>query len=69
MNEIICPLLTTNTVVDEDNKVKIGTQPVYCLEKQCAWWHYYTNQCAILTLAGATVGIDNSKKKELKKNG
>lgn len=24
----ICPLLTTNTVVDENNTVKIGTQPV-----------------------------------------
>ena len=25
----ICPLLTTNTVVDENNTVKIGTQPVF----------------------------------------
>ena len=35
MKEIICPLLTTNTVVDEDNNIKIGTQPVYCLQEQC----------------------------------
>lgn len=25
MKEIICPLLTTNTVVEEDGTVKIGT--------------------------------------------
>ena len=25
----ICPLLTTNTVVDKNNTVKIGTQPVF----------------------------------------
>lgn len=28
----ICPLLTTNTVVDENNTVKIGTQPVFCVQ-------------------------------------
>ena len=36
MKETICPLLTTNTVVEEGNKVNIGTQPVYCVEEQCA---------------------------------
>lgn len=34
----ICPLLTTNTVVDENNTVKIGTQPVFCVTEQCSWW-------------------------------
>ena len=32
----ICPLLTTNTVVDENNTVKIGTQPVFCVTEQCS---------------------------------
>lgn len=36
--EMICPLLTTNTVVDENNTVKIGTQPVLCVQEQCSWW-------------------------------
>ena len=34
----ICPFLTTNTVVDENNTVKIGTQPVFCVTEQCSWW-------------------------------
>ena len=28
----ICPLLTTNTVVDENGKVSVGTQPVFCIK-------------------------------------
>ena len=47
MKEIICPLLTTNTVVDEDNNIKIGTQPVYCLQEQCAWWFEDIQKCAV----------------------
>lgn len=43
----ICPLLTTNTVVDEQGKVQIGTQPVYCLEEQCAWFDENKQKCAI----------------------
>ena len=46
-NEIICPLLTTNTVVEEDGTVKIGTQPVFCLKEQCAWWVEDKQKCAI----------------------
>ena len=33
VKENICPLLTTNTVVSEDCKVKIGTQPVFCVRE------------------------------------
>lgn len=36
----ICPILTTNTVVSENGEVRIGTQPVYCLEKECAWYKH-----------------------------
>lgn len=46
-NEIICPLLTTNTVVEESGAVKIGTQPVFCLKEQCAWWVEDKQKCAI----------------------
>ena len=46
-NEIICPLLTTNTVVEEDGTVKIGTQPVFCIEHQCGWWVEDKQKCAI----------------------
>lgn len=49
--EIICPLLTTNTVVESDNKIKIGTQPVYCVNEQCAWWNENKQKCAILVLS------------------
>ena len=47
MEQKICPLLTTNTVVEEDNKIKIGTQPVFCLEGQCAWWVEDRQKCSI----------------------
>lgn len=43
----ICPLLTTNTVVSEDGEVKIGTQPVYCLEENCAWFDENKQKCAV----------------------
>lgn len=46
-NETICPLLTTNTVVDESSTIKIGTQPVFCLKEQCAWWVEDKQKCAI----------------------
>lgn len=52
MKETICPLLTTNTVVEEGNKVNIGTQPVYCVEEQCAWWLEDRCKCAIKVLGG-----------------
>lgn len=51
-NETICPLLTTNTVVGEDNNIKIGTQPVYCVREQCAWWLEDKQKCAITVLGG-----------------
>lgn len=51
--KVICPLLTTNTVVDEDRKIKIGTQPVFCVENQCAWWVEGKQQCVIRTLIHA----------------
>lgn len=48
--EMICPLLTTNTVVDENNTVKIGTQPVLCVHEQCAWWIEDKQKCAITAI-------------------
>lgn len=48
----ICPLLTTNTVVDENNTVKIGTQPVFCVKEQCAWWLEDKQKCAIAVIGG-----------------
>lgn len=50
--EMICPLLTTNTVVDENNTVKIGTQPVLCVHEQCAWWIEDKQKCAITVMGG-----------------
>lgn len=51
MNEHICPLLTTNTVVDENHNVRIGTQPVICVNEQCSWWLEDKQKCAIKFLA------------------
>lgn len=51
-NNQICPLLTTNTVVEENGTVRIGTQPVFCLKEQCAWWVEDRQKCAIMA-AGA----------------
>lgn len=48
----ICPLLTTSTVIDEDRKIKIGTQPVFCVEEQCAWWVEDKQKCAIKIMGG-----------------
>lgn len=48
-NEEICPLLTTNTVVQDDT-VKIGTQPVICIREGCAWWIEDKQKCAIAAL-------------------
>lgn len=48
--EIICPLLTTNTVVDENHKVSIGTQPVFCIKEQCAWWIEDKQKCAMAAI-------------------
>ena len=50
--EIICPLLTTNTVVDEGHNVSIGTQPVYCLRELCAWWNEDKLKCAVTVMGG-----------------
>jgi len=47
IDETICPLLTTNTIVDSDGEVKIGTQPVYCLKEMCAWWLEDKQRCAV----------------------
>lgn len=46
----ICPLLTTNTVIEEDRKIKIGTQPVFCLKDQCAWWVEDKQKCSITAM-------------------
>lgn len=48
----ICPLLTTNTVIDEDKKIKICTQPVLCVKEQCSWWVEDKQKCAIAILGG-----------------
>ena len=56
MNEIICPLLTTNTVVEEDGTVKIGTQPVYCSECQCAWGVEGTQKWGVAAIGGERHG-------------
>lgn len=52
LRDTICPLLTTNTVVEEDNKVNIGTQPVYCVGEQCSWFIEDKQKCAINVLGG-----------------
>ena len=52
MNEVICPLLTTNTVVDANHQIKIGTQPVLCVREQCAWWLEDKQKCAIAVMGG-----------------
>ena len=46
----ICPVLTTNTVVGENGEVRIGTQPVYCLEAMCAWFNEETGKCGKVTV-------------------
>jgi hypothetical protein len=51
-DRVICPLLTTNTVIDENNNIKIGTQPVFCVEEQCAWWLEDKQKCSIKVLGG-----------------
>ena len=51
-NKVICPLLTTNTVIDENNTIKIGTQPVFCVEERCAWWLEDKQKCSIKVLGG-----------------
>lgn len=48
--ETICPLLTTNTVIVENAQTSIGTQPVICVEEQCAWWIEDKQKCAIKAL-------------------
>ena len=48
----ICPLLTTNTVVEENAKVSIGTQPVICVKEMCAWWLEDKQKCAIAMMGG-----------------
>ena len=52
--EIICPLLTTNTVIEEGSKVSIGTQPVYCMRELCAWWNEDKQKCAVVVMGGKT---------------
>lgn len=51
-DKTICPLLTTNTVVDENGTVRIGTQPIFCVEGQCAWWVEDKQKCAITAIGG-----------------
>ena len=45
--EIICPMLSTNTVIQKDDHTSVGTQPVYCLKDYCAWWNEDKQKCAI----------------------
>lgn len=52
MNEIICPMLTTNTVIDENSSMKIYTQPVFCIKEQCAWWVEDKQKCAVAAIGG-----------------
>lgn len=54
--EIICPLLTTNTVIDENGTIKIGTQPVFCIQEQCAWWVEDKQKCAVAAIGGERHG-------------
>ena len=56
MNEIICPILTTNTVIDENSSMKIDTQPVFCIKEQCAWWVEDKQKCAITAMGGGKRG-------------
>ena len=53
--ETICPLLTTNIVVDENNTVKIGVQPVLCVQEQCAWWIEDKQKCVIAVMRGKEI--------------
>lgn len=52
MENQICPLLTTNTVIEGNNNVKIGTPPVFCVREQCAWWIEDKQKCAITAIGG-----------------
>lgn len=56
MNEIICPMLTTNTVIDENSSMKIDAQPVFCIKEQCAWWVEDKQKCAIAAIGGEKRG-------------
>ena len=56
MNEIICPILTTNTVIDKNSSMKIDTQPVFCIKEQCAWWVEDKQKCAITAMGGEKRG-------------
>lgn len=40
------------TVVDENGKVSVGTQPVFCIKEQCSWWLEDKQKCAIAVLGG-----------------
>ena len=55
-NQLICPMLTTNTVVDEEKTIKIGTQPVICIQDQCGWWVEDKQKCAITAIGGVRHG-------------
>ncbi len=56
MNEIICPLLTTKTVLEEDGTVRIGTQPIFCIKEQCGWWVEDKQKCAVAAIGGERYG-------------
>ena len=56
MNEIICPMLATNTVIDENSSMKIDTQPVFRIKEQCAWWVEDKQKCAITAMGGEKRG-------------
>lgn len=51
-NSLICPLLTTRTVVKEGNTVKPDTTPVACLKERCGWWVEDKQKCAVTAIGG-----------------
>lgn len=56
MKEVICPLLTTNTVVEENGTMKIGIEPIACIKEQCGWWVEDKQKCAVAAIGGERHG-------------
>lgn len=42
---VICSLFTIN---DENNNIKIGTQPVFCAKEQCMLWLDDKQKCSVI---------------------
>ena len=58
--EKTCPLFLMSPAFET-------TKGCECRKDLCAWWHFYTNQCAILTLAGSNMSIEKKLEKVVKK--